>query len=170
MKKSSIFISLALLAIMGNGLVLADQTQLNQCKKLQNIVDGHQNDFKEIRGKMTSNKLFDSWVAKYQLIGKDCQILGWQDNKYSYSCKLITSGKASAMEQYQKAKSIIESCLDESWALQERQRHGKDGSVAIYSSKNSETTIATQAFDTSGFFDDDWTNYLFVGDPKHMSK
>ena len=141
---------------------------MSKCEQVKALVREHKNGFEKIRKKKTSTKLANIWTARYHLVGEGCQVINWKGTNSSYMCSVISPGEEVALERYQNAKQQIQSCLGESWVLQERERHGKKGSVAIYSNKDTDTVVTTQAFETNGIFNDEWTNYIFVGDPKRI--
>ena len=142
--------------------------QLSRCEQVHTLIESHSNNFNKIKDKKSSTKLLDIWTSRYHLIGKSCQVFGWGGGKFTYSCSLSSPGEPVAMERYNKAKTEIEACLGTSWTLEERARRGKKGMVAIYTTTEHKTAVATHAFETSGIFDDEWTNYVFVGDSKRM--
>ncbi len=170
-----LLITISSLSLLGCSTLVGNENSsddsvktMTQCEQLQALIKSHEDGFKEVRKTRSNSKLADIWTSKYHLIGNNCQIFGWGKGKFSYSCSITSPSEAVAMEKYQNAKSKIEACIGESWALNERPRHGKKGSVAIYTAEEHQTAVATHVFETSGIFKDEWTNYVFVGDSKRI--
>ena len=148
--------------------VKSSKSKDDKCNQVVGLIAEHKTGFKELRNKLKNHKYADIWSAKRNLVGKDCQILRWNNNKYSYTCNVLSPSENTAMQRYQDAKSRIESCLGDGWALEERTAHGRKGKVAIYASKTDKTVVATHIFETSGIFRKEWTNYIFIGDRKTL--
>ncbi|MFT5520346.1 MAG: hypothetical protein ACI9IA_000937 [Enterobacterales bacterium] len=144
--------------------------QMSSCDKVQALIKSHNTNFDQVKEQKSSTKLLDIWSSRYHLIGKNCQVFGWGGGKSSYSCSITSPGEMVAMEQYINAKTDIQACLGDTWTLEERARRGKKGMVAIFTNGQSNTDVATHAFETNGIFNDEWTNYVFVGDSKRIKK
>lgn len=144
----------------------AKVAEMSDCEKLQALVKSHQNDFTRVRGPKSTTKLADIWTAKYHMVGKSCQIFGWGASKLTYTCSMIAPNQAVADERYVKALTKVKSCLGNAWMLQERPRNNGKGTIALFQQANNNTTVAVHSFETSGLFNDEWTTYLYVGDPK----
>ncbi len=140
--------------------------EMSDCDKLQALITEHKNQFKKVRGKKSTTKLADIWSARYHMVGKSCQIFGWSAGKITYTCSNIAPNKAVANERYLNALNRVKSCLGNDWQLTERERNNDPGTIAQFSKAGDRTIVAVHSFETSGLFNEEWTNYLYVGDPK----
>lgn len=141
----------------------------NKCQQVLDLIKAHKNKFKKIRKGVSNTGYADIWDAKTHLVGKNCQILRWENQKYSYTCNILSPSEKTAMQRYKKAKVKIKSCLGKGWILKERAGYNnRKGYVAIYANKQHNTVVATHVFETSGIFKKEWTNYIFIGSRKRL--
>ncbi|MAZ89852.1 MAG: hypothetical protein CL693_19630 [Cellvibrionaceae bacterium] len=168
MKTLRYVIPLAALSLLGCETQTSEEAQiiskLSNCEKVLALVDQHPKQFSSLRLNPKNTGAITVWDARHHLIGKDCQVWGWGNNKTNYMCSKTAPNKAVAMEYFTAAKTFTESCIGNSWALEERPRKVGTGIKATFSRPNSETVVAMHAVETNGLFNNEWTAYFFVGD------
>lgn len=138
---------------------------LSPCEKVQALVKGHEKGFPNLRTTQSTTRYMNIWRARYHLVGSDCQVWGWANDKFSYVCSLTEPNKEVSMEHFTQAKAAAASCLGEGWTLKEGPRKQGEGVRAQFSRAGSSTVISVMAVASPNLFKTEWRTYYFVGDP-----
>ena len=167
MRKPYLLFPLAAALLTGCGMQNAEDAtvaKMSTCEKVMALVDAHPNKFEKIRHNLQSTRQITVWDARYNLVGKNCQIWGWGSGKTDYMCSLTSPNQETAKENFTKAKELTQACLGSNWQLTETPRKVGNGIKAAFSRPNSHTVVALHAVETRGVIKEEWTTYLFVGD------
>ncbi|NHO64415.1 hypothetical protein G8770_02485 [Aestuariicella hydrocarbonica] len=164
------YLLLPLTAVLVSGCGMNDSAkdqavaQMSNCEKVLALIDAHPSKFVNLRTNLKSTRKISVWDARYQLVGKNCQVWGWGTGKSNYTCNLSSPNQEIAMEHFATAKELTQSCLGNSWQLSERPRKIGNGLKATFTRPDTDTTVAIQAVETNGAIKQEWTTYFFVGD------
>lgn len=148
----------------------------NACAKLELLKSAYHDDFTSLKEIKVAGRMSNSWKAKYQLFGENCQVFSWGSKQHTYSCSLIAPNEEAAQNYYQSAKRVTKECLGEQWTLEESNRSHDDGMKTSFTNHNAKqsdkVTFSTHLVPTSGLFSTTWTVYYYVGNisqPKQKS-
>tara|TARA_B100000809_G_scaffold75606_1_gene73315 strand:+ start:190 stop:732 length:543 start_codon:yes stop_codon:yes gene_type:complete len=146
----------------------------NACAKLELLKTAYNDDFTQLKEIKVGGRVSNSWKAKYQLFGENCQVFSWGEKQHTYSCSLIAPDEETAKRYYQGAKKVTQECLGEKWTLEENERVHDDGmktSFTNYDDKSSEkVTFSTHLVPTSGVFSTTWAIFYYVGNISQPKK
>lgn len=134
------------------------------CQQVKQIVNQHKNGFEQIKGQIQLTKNMDIWEAKYQLVGKNCQIWHWSNGKQVYMCSLTVPDKETADIKINNAISFTKKCLGKKWKHENIQRNNSESSRNIFSKQDEKTVASIHGVNTKGLFRSEWTVYYFIGD------
>ncbi|TMM46848.1 hypothetical protein [Colwellia ponticola] len=139
----------------------------NPCSKLELLKSAYHDDFNQLKEIKIKARASNSWKAKYQLFGKNCQVFSWGEAQSTYSCNLIAPNEQAARKYYQNAKETTQQCLGEQWQLVESNRIHDEGMKTTFTHSdvkaNEKLTFSTHLVPTSGLFSTTWTIYYYVG-------
>lgn len=159
---------IALLTLAGCETQTSEEAEtiakMSNCEKILALVDAHPNKFSRLRMNSKSTGAITVWDARHHLVGKNCQVWGWGKGKTDYMCSKTAPNQEIAMEYFNTAKSLTESCVGTSWSLTERPRKLGTGIKAVFSREDSPTVVSVHAVETKGLLKNEWTTYFFVGD------
>ena len=134
------------------------------CKKVNELIDSHQDGFEKYKGNIVTTRRMDLWDANYHLVGDSCQVWRWSDGKQTYTCSFIVSSEDIAIKTQDKAISFLSSCLGEQWKKESIERSTGNSLRTIFSHDNLKTTASVHRIKTEGVFKPEWTIYYFIGD------
>jgi len=139
----------------------------NPCSKLELLKKAYYDDFNQLKEIKINGRASNSWKAKYQLFGKNCQVFSWGGKQNTYSCSLVAPNEQTAKKYYQNAKKITQQCLGEKWTLEETNRSHDNGIKTNFTNHdaqpNEKITFSTHLVPESGLFSTTWTIYYYVG-------
>jgi hypothetical protein len=139
----------------------------NACAKLELLKSAYYDDFAQLKEINVTGRVSNSWKAKYQLFGENCQVFSWGGKQHTYSCSLVAPNEETVKKYYQSAKRITQECLGEEWTLEESNRVHDDGMKTSFTNNTAKThekvTFSTHLVPTSGLFSTTWTIFYYVG-------
>jgi hypothetical protein len=150
------------------GTALADDAVAppeSMCGIVKQLVAGHHNGFKELRGNHANTRYGDIWKAKYDVIGKDCEIWRSGNVKTHYVCTRSAPSKEVADDYYNEARQTLRECLDKDWSETDAPRKLATGVKATFSRPGEQAAIEIHEIKVDGIFKDQWTIYYIVGEP-----
>lgn len=142
----------------------SETSEVELCQQVKQLVNQHQTGFKQIKGQLQATKFMDVWEAKYQLVGKNCQIWQWSNGKQAYMCSLTVPNKEQASEKVDKAINFTKKCLGKQWAYENIHRNESDALRSIFSKQGVNTVASIHGISTKGLFKSEWTVYYLIGD------
>lgn len=144
--------------------ITATVSEAESCLQVKQLVSQHKEGFKTLKGNYQSTKLMDIWDAKYQLVGKNCQIWRWSNGKQAYMCSLTVPNKEVANEKIDKAINFTQQCLGKEWSTKNIERKKSGAFRTIFSKQGMNTVASMHGVNTGGLFESEWTVYYFIGD------
>lgn len=146
----------------------------NACAKLELFKSAYYDDFAQLKEIKVAGRASNSWKAKYQLFGENCQVFSWGGKQHTYSCSLVAPNEETATKYYQNAKKITQECLGEEWMLEESNRVHDDGMKTSFTNNdakpNEKVTFSTHLVPTSGLFSTTWTIFYYVGNISQLKQ
>lgn len=143
-----------------------DAQSYTACEKINALVTAYDNDFKEIKQKVVSTPISQSWSAKYHLVGNDCHIASWGNQITTYSCKLEVPDEEVAQQYFDIAKSETAACVGDSWKMTESLSNNEEGLRVAFDNADKGMSISAQMIPTEGLLKSGWSVYYFVGNIK----
>ncbi len=135
----------------------------NACFKINALINEYENDFSKIKLSPIKTRIGQIWKAKYNLVGDNCQVWAWGNNKHTYSCSNTAPNKEIADYYFQNAKNTAETCLGESWNIKESARKNSNGYKVEFTKNDSDLMLSAHAIPTANLFKSEWTIYYYVG-------
>lgn len=125
MKKS---LSVVLIAIILSGCSSLTSEQkaqidsLTPCEKINGLLAAYDNRFEGLKRARINTKYMETWEAKYNLVGEQCQITALDANTVTYQCQGAYKEQAQAVSLHQKAVDFTRQCLAQSnWHEQQKE-------------------------------------------------
>lgn len=143
----------------------AAAAKLSLCEKVEALIHGHANGFEQLRGSYRSTPYTDIWNARYDVIGKGCEIWRTGTGSTHYVCTLTAPDLATADNYYRESREQLRGCLGPDWTEQETPRKLGVGVKTVFSKPGEKATLAVHKIQTGGVVKDQWTLYYFVGEP-----
>lgn len=135
----------------------------NACTKVKALVSEYENDFDKIKASVISTRTSQIWKAKYHLVGDNCQVWAWGNDRHTYSCSNTAPNKEVAEYYFQNAKNTAESCLGTNWTAKESVRKKDNGYKVEFKNQNSDLVLAAHMVPTANLFKSEWTIYYYIG-------
>ncbi len=141
--------------------------KLSTCGKIDALIEGQAKGFPQLRGAQTRTPYGEIWEARYNLIGKDCEVWrGGSAGSYSYVCHRAAPDRPSADLYYNAAREAARNCLTgKGWQEVEQARKLGVGFKTVFSKPGLSTVVAVHLIRTDGVFDNQWAIYYLVGLP-----
>lgn len=139
--------------------------QLSLCEKVQALIAGHADGFQQLRGAYRSTRYTDIWTARYDVIGKGCEIWRPGNGSTHYVCTRTAPDRATADTYYDESRQVLRGCLGPAWSERETPRKLGVGMKTVFSKPGETATVAVHKIETGGVVRDQWTLYYFVGEP-----
>jgi len=134
------------------------------CSQVKKLLTQHNMGFSEIKGKLVATQYMDIWEAKYNLVGKDCQVWRWSNAKQAYMCSVNVPNEEMAIQKVNKAVSFTKQCLGNAWVLENIERTETGAYRSIFSNSGLDTVASIHRVKTEGLFKSEWTVYYFIGE------
>ncbi|NMR25577.1 hypothetical protein HH219_08570 [Pseudoalteromonas sp. NEC-BIFX-2020_015] len=124
------------LSVLLTGLILSGCTSLTTeqqttidnltpCEKINGLLNAYDNRFEELKGTRVNTKYMETWTAKYDLVGEDCQITAVDAQTITYRCQGDFKEQTTAVALHQKAVDFTRECLvQKNWL--EKQKESAD--------------------------------------------
>ena len=166
------------LALIGAYSLLAgcvNQTTVSQqqlkpvsspCKKIDLLIQSSHQNFESMKTAQVKAKSTQTWKAKYNLVGDNCQIWTLGKNELTYSCRVDAVNKEQAITFYDNAKNITAKCLGDSWSALEEERVNDNGKKTLFTHNDEKTTISAHLVPSKVAFKEQWTVYYYIGGSK----
>jgi len=140
--------------------------KLSNCEKINALIEGQPKGFPQLRGAYTRTPYGDIWQARYDLVGKGCEVWrGGAAGSYSYVCHRAAPDRDSGDLYYNAANQIARNCLSSEWQAKEEPRKIGVGLKTVFSKPGTNTIVAVHLIRTDGVFDNQWAIYYMVGIP-----
>ena len=136
---------------------------VNPCKKLDALLNEHDNNFDRIKSAVISTRISKIWQAKYHLVGNNCQVWAWGGQSTTYACSMPTPNEEVAQEYFNAAIATTQKCLSNDWQVNKSSRQNKSGYKAEFTTANKEVMVSVHMVPTAGLFASEWTVYYYVG-------
>lgn len=138
--------------------------QMPVCDQLQALIAGHADGFARLRGEYRNTRYTDIWSARYDMIGKGCEIWRTGTGSTHYVCTRTAPDRDTADVYYSESLATARSCLGPDWNEKETPRKLGTGVKTVFSRPADKTTVAIHEIQTDGIFKKQWTLYYFVGE------
>lgn len=134
------------------------------CATIGQILESHKTQFAAIRGEKRSYNRINIWSSPLQLVGKGCEIWGWQGGKYNYVCNYTAPDEATARELYQSAAEKINTCAGPEWQQKEGSTQQQGGRQTLWQKQGAGEIIDLKLVPTRAVSKPRWAIYLLLGD------
>lgn len=94
---------------------------LTECEKIQALLQSYDQQFAPLKRARTQSRYMDSWDARYDLIGDQCQIAALDATTVNYSCTASFKDKETALSKQYEANAFTRQCLGEGWLEQQKE-------------------------------------------------
>lgn len=135
----------------------------NACEKINELINEYGNDFNKIKSSVINTRVSRIWKAKYNLVGDNCQVWAWGNNRHTYSCSNTAPNKEVADYYFKNAKDTAKSCLGSDWSVKESARNNDNGYKVEFKNKDSDLMLAAHMVPTANLFKSEWTIYYYIG-------
>ena len=139
-------------------------SSMNTCDKVKALIAGYGDGFQVLQGQRRSTRYGDMWSARYDVVGKGCEIWRLGDNSTYYVCNRIAPDQETAAHYYDEARELLHSCLDQDWRETEAPRAANGNLKTVFATASTRATFSVRAIKTEGVFKQQWSVYYWVGD------
>ncbi len=121
------------LSVLLTGLILSGCTSLTPeqkanidsltpCEKINGLLAGYDTRFEGLKRTRVNTKYAETWTAKYDLVGDECQITALDSDTVNYRCQENYKDRQNAVTIHQKAVDFTRACLVENnWHEQQKE-------------------------------------------------
>ncbi|MCQ8878373.1 hypothetical protein NQT69_10220 [Pseudoalteromonas shioyasakiensis] len=121
------------LTVLFTGIILAGCTSLSPeqqaqidnltpCEKINGLLGSYDNRFEGLKRTRVNTKYMETWTAKYNLVGDQCQITALDTNTVTYRCQEEYKEQSKAVATHQKALDFTRECLAQNnWHEQQKE-------------------------------------------------
>ncbi|MDP2633195.1 MAG: hypothetical protein ACPG5Z_08180 [Pseudoalteromonas sp.] len=125
MKKSLSAIFTAMVLAGCTSLTAEQQAQIDSltpCEKISGLLSAYDNRFEGLKRARVNTKYMETWTAKYNLVGDECQITALDKDTMTYRCQDEYSEQSEAVALHQKAVDFTRQCLStKNWYEQQKE-------------------------------------------------
>ena len=90
--------------------------KLTACEKVDALVGAYEQRFDALKRTRVNTKYMQTWTAKYNLVGNECQITALDTDTVTYRCQESYKQQQQAVDIHQKAVTMTRKCLvQKSW-------------------------------------------------------
>lgn len=118
-------------------------SNLSPCEKVKALVSAYDAKFESIKGTKVNTKYGSVWQAKHHLVGETCAINELSSGKVAYKCSETYDNKQLSDDVFGEAKSLIKSCLGDSWNATETVNGESVNQVFVSSNSPAHIVLAT---------------------------
>jgi len=122
------FLSLVFPAVILSGCTsLSPQQQaaidkLAPCEKINGLLSAYDQRFEGLKRTRVNTKYMETWTAKYNLVGDECQITALDKDTITYRCQGEYTKQNEAVALHQKAVDFTRQCLtSQNWLEQQKE-------------------------------------------------
>ena len=84
---------------------------MTPCEKITGLLSAYDNRFEGLKRTRVNTKYMETWTAKYNLVGNDCQITALDKDTVTYRCQDEYNEQNQAIALHQKAVGFTRECL-----------------------------------------------------------
>lgn len=144
---------------------IADKAeQMTPCEIVGALIQSHRDGFAPLRGAKTTTSRLDIWRARYNLVGRDCQIWQSGQGQTHYVCSQSAPSDEIAQLYYDDAKIQARACLASEWQEKEVPRKLGTGQRTLFSKTGESAAVALHKIKVEGLRDQ-WGVYFIIGEP-----
>ncbi|WP_394189712.1 hypothetical protein [Pseudoalteromonas atlantica] len=125
MKKSFSVVFTAMVLSGCTSLTTEQQAQIDSltpCEKISGLLSAYDNRFEGLKRARVNTKYMETWTAKYNLVGDECQITALDKDTMTYRCHGEYIEQAKAVALHQKAVDFTRQCLSaKNWYEQQKE-------------------------------------------------
>ncbi len=93
---------------------------LTPCEKLDTLVEAYEQRFDPLKKHRVNTEYMETWQARYDLVGENCQIAQVDKDTVSYQCLETFKNQDDAVAAHRKAVALIRECVgDRGWLEKE---------------------------------------------------
>jgi hypothetical protein len=142
----------------------AKADSMTACEKVNVLIASYSDGFQVLQGQRRSTRYGDMWIARYDVVGKGCEVWRLGDNSTYYVCNRIAPDQETAAHYYDEARELLHSCLGPDWRETEAPRSANSALKTVFATAATKATFSVRAIKTEGLFKQQWSVYYWVGD------
>lgn len=124
--KKSLTILLGGLILSGCASLTPEQQakidNLTPCEKINGLLTAYDKRFEGLKSTRVNTKYMETWTAKYNLVGDECQITSLNADTVTYRCQENYKEQTQAVAIHQKAVDFTRECLAQNnWHQQQKE-------------------------------------------------
>lgn len=121
------------LTVLLGGLILSGCTnltpeqkatidKLTPCEKINGLLSAYDKRFEGLKKTRVNTKYMETWTAKYNLVGDECQITALDSDTVTYRCQNDYKDQAEAVSLHHKAVNFTQECLSQNnWHQEQKE-------------------------------------------------
>lgn len=95
---------------------------LTACEKVSGLLSAYDKRFEGLKRTRVNTKYMETWTAKYNLVGDECQITALDADTVTYRCQEEYEQQPQAVEVHQQAVSMTRKCLAKNnWHVEQKE-------------------------------------------------